>query len=338
MTDEASIVEQLRDGLDVLRALEAQGGITEADTRQHLIDPVTGWLGYESRHVRRELLDRGNRPDYVLYARPLTEGGPAQVIVEAKPLDTDFDRIVLSDRTETPDRQARRYLRDHAASGAATMGALTDGLRWRLYVKERDGRIVTSDELDLGWLARHEDQLEASFGRLRDSLARKSTRFARGASGERALQALAVAVADNNAEEALVVLGAKTAPLEPLAPEVMTGRDRDQAIEDWISHTPCPRSGDQAKRGRPSTARTTARTRGSGPLRTPRRGHRPTGCCALRTRVRRPVPRGARDGARMAVRTRWPRNSAIGCRERAQGCHDATIRPRPSAPRRTQGD
>ncbi len=234
--DETSVAQRLRSGLTVLRALEAQGGINEADTRQHLIDPMLAPLGYESEHIRREHADRGNQPDYVLYPRRLTEGGPAQVIVEAKPLGADFDRVVSSDRTETPDRQARRYLRDHSAGGPATMGALTDGLRWRLYVKEQDGRVVRSDEIELGRPGAVGEAAEVAFARLRDVLARRSARSAQGAFGERALRALATAVASDDAEQALRALGAVSAPLESLSPATMTGRDRDQAIEDWLEH------------------------------------------------------------------------------------------------------
>ena len=119
MADDSALIGRLREGL----ALGAPGGVTEADTRQRLIDPVVAWLGYDAARVRLESHVAGNRPDYLLYAEPLTEGGPAQAVVEAKPLGADFDRVTAADRTES--RVRRRPACGKPACGTRTrMGLL----------------------------------------------------------------------------------------------------------------------------------------------------------------------------------------------------------------------
>ncbi len=234
MTNDQALADRLREGLRLLGELDARGGFNEADTRQHLIDPVLEWLSYDSSRVRQEHHDRGNRPDYLLYAEPITEGGPARAVVEAKPLGIEFDRVTAAARTETPHRQAQRYLRDHAASGPATIGALTDGLRWRIYRKERSG-IAIAAEIDLGPLAREEEEDYGSLRLLRETLAGPQDRRAAGTPGERALRALAEAVRGENAELVLHALPASD-PIEAIDPVTLDGRDRDQVIVDWKSH------------------------------------------------------------------------------------------------------
>ena len=248
MADDSALIGRLREGL----ALGAPDGVTEADTRQRLIDPVVAWLGYDERRVRLESHAAGNRPDYLLYAGPLTEGGPAQAVVEAKQLGADFDRVTAADRTESPDRQARRYLRDHAESGPGTAGALTDGLRWRIYRKEPGGGIgAEALDIDIGPLVRGEDDSLEALGSLREALARGAAGAAGGA-GERALRAIAAAVRDGSAEDAVRALGAVSDPLDPIAAASLTGRDLDGFLEDWDStFTP---------RARRSTRGTASRT------------------------------------------------------------------------------
>ena len=233
ITDQA-LADRLREGLRLLGELDARGGFNEADTRQHLIDPVLEWLSYDSSRVRQEHHDRGNRPDYLLYAEPLTEGGPAQAVVEAKPLGADFDRVTAADRTESPDRQIRRYLRDHAESGPATAGALTDGLRWRVYRKEPDG-VVGDEALDIGPLVRGEDDGREALRSLHEALAR-STMGGAGGVGERALRAIAAAVRDGSAEDAVRALGAVSDPLDQITAVGLTGKELDGFGEDWQEH------------------------------------------------------------------------------------------------------
>ena len=234
MAASTRLVNGLRDGYRILAELRSRGGYSEADTRQHLIDPLIESL-YDAARIRRELGDAGNRPDYVLYSRPLVEDGPARVIVEAKPLDADFERYQRSgDRTETPHRQARRYLRDHAAGTQSTLGALTDGLRWRLYRKAARGEVEQTGEIDLGPLVRGENEAFEPLDALLAVLAPATGRQRQGAVGERALRALAAAV--GNEADALRALGAVSAPYPPVDADELQGRTRDQALEDWEAH------------------------------------------------------------------------------------------------------
>ena len=253
MADDSALIGRLREGL----ALGAPGGVTEADTRQRLIDPVVAWLGYDAARVRLESHVAGNRPDYLLYAEPLTEGGPAQAVVEAKPLGADFDRVTAADRTESPDRQIRRYLRDHAESGPATAGALTDGLRWRVYRKEPGGGIGDEAlDVDIGPLVRGEDDGREALRSLREALARGAAGAAGGV-GERALRAVAATVRDGSAEDAVRALGAVSDPLAPITAAGLTGKDLDGFREDWREHVHAegpaidPRNGQQNLFGPP---------------------------------------------------------------------------------------
>ncbi len=205
-TDE--LVGRLRDGYQLLQSLP---DYSEADTRQHLIDPLIESL-YDSAHVRREETDAGNCPDYVLYVDPVTQGGPAHAIVEAKPLGADFDAVTAGDRARTPHRQAERYLRDHAAGTRSTIGALTDGLRWRLYRKDRDDEVkIDGDEIDLEPLV-----CGAS-----DSQEPLDTLF----------------LAPEPFTPMLTALGARAAAEASIDKDSLQGVQRDQVIRDWKAHS-----------------------------------------------------------------------------------------------------
>ena len=235
------LVARLRDGLRTLNGLANRGQLNEAATRQRLVDVVIEWLRYDTNRVQQEVADAGNRPDYLLYTHPVPNDDPAQVVVEAKPLNTTFDKLNTADRTATPDRQAIRYLRDHTQSGPSTLGALTDGLRWRLYWKTGEN-IERLDEIDLGPLVRREDESQSSLDRLRTTLAR-SRRGPHGRAGEQAMRALGAALRtvdmDRYPEQALRALGARGEHLNIL-PQIdgdqLLGRDRDQAKGDWCEH------------------------------------------------------------------------------------------------------
>ena len=131
------VINAMRDGY---RSVERRGeSLNEAETRQLLIAPVLDALGFPPSHRRPEDGDRGNRPDELCYDRVVQPDiGEAAIILEAKSLNSEFDiPEQLGRRASSPDRQIQRYLRQHIASGPATLGILTDGVRWRLY--ERSG-------------------------------------------------------------------------------------------------------------------------------------------------------------------------------------------------------
>ena len=110
-------------------------GVNEAVTRSVLIDRVLEELGYPPTHRSPEDGVSGSRPDDLCYLRPvgISPGYPA-LVLEAKRLRADFDRTPPGQaRVFSPDRQIQRYLENSAISGPATIGVLTDGIRWRLY-------------------------------------------------------------------------------------------------------------------------------------------------------------------------------------------------------------
>lgn len=110
------------------------GDYSEADTVNHLIDPVLDFLGYPVIHQRRELQSGDDRPDIVLWNMPASKAGqkPAAAVLEAKPLGHDlYGRGVA--RSEKPINQLLRYMQNHPAIGYGTCGFLTDGNTWRAY-------------------------------------------------------------------------------------------------------------------------------------------------------------------------------------------------------------
>ena len=136
-----AVAEALRDGL---RHLLARAQPSEGDARQLLVEPALTALGYPPAYRRHEVEKNRNKPDIICYASELLEeSGYGALIVEAKPRDTDFDKAQGGARPESPDRQIQRYMRQHPASGPHSIGALSDGLRWRIY--ERTGSPSSSD-------------------------------------------------------------------------------------------------------------------------------------------------------------------------------------------------
>lgn len=119
--------------------------LNESDTRSLLIAPVLKALGYPARNRMSEMAGTGNRPDECLFVEAVTsEQMPVAIFIEAKALGTDFDSSPLGGRVDSPTRQIQRYLRQHPASNLNSIGALTDGFRWRIYerVSETDNRLV----------------------------------------------------------------------------------------------------------------------------------------------------------------------------------------------------
>ncbi len=126
-----------------VKILEALSEPSEADTQDHLVAPILEALGYPRSHTRREVADRGNAPDRIVWAVPLAEaearGLPARFVVEEKPLGADFERPRAS-RADTPSRQIQRYLEQHRLADDSTVGILTDGRVWRLYERRTDSQ------------------------------------------------------------------------------------------------------------------------------------------------------------------------------------------------------
>ena len=129
LNQQDAILHMLRENRDELLARE---GYSEDDTIRLLITPFLEYLGHQAAHRRSEHEVNRNRPDEIIYDRPASRAGnmTCRIILEAKPLGTAFDRG--PSRTETPARQAKRYLRNHPASGPDTYGVLTDGNKYRI--------------------------------------------------------------------------------------------------------------------------------------------------------------------------------------------------------------
>lgn len=110
--------------------------LNEASTLDLLIKPTLEALGYPPTHRIPEHGKQRNRLDDSCYLQPVTgrSDANAAIIVEAKQLGVNFDRLTPGQgRADSPDRQIRRYLERHDASGRNTLGVLTDGARWRIY-------------------------------------------------------------------------------------------------------------------------------------------------------------------------------------------------------------
>ena len=132
--------EEIVETLTANRAeLLARDGISEDDVRAVLISPFLEYLGYPAAYRSSEQQHKSNRPDEIAWVGAVSLYGnrPSRIILEAKPLGTDFDRG--AGRAETPARQLRRYLRDHNTSGPDTLGVLTDGVRYR--ISQRTGHL-----------------------------------------------------------------------------------------------------------------------------------------------------------------------------------------------------
>ena len=119
--------------------------VNEATTRSVLVDSVLDALGYPPPNRSPEESTFDNRPDYLCYVGAVSpQSGYPSLVVEAKRLDANFDRVPSGQaRATSPDRQIQRYLRSDNISGPHTIGALTDGVRWRVY---RRGSAATDVE------------------------------------------------------------------------------------------------------------------------------------------------------------------------------------------------
>ena len=123
----------LRDGMQ--HSADRGHLLNEAATLSLLIRPALDALGYPATHRIPEYGEARNRLDEACFLNAVTATpGHAAIIVEAKQRGADFDRTPAGQgRYGSPDRQIQRYLRQHIASGPDTIGALTDGVKWRIY-------------------------------------------------------------------------------------------------------------------------------------------------------------------------------------------------------------
>ena len=144
-----AVAEALRDGL---RHIRERRDPNEEDARQLLVEPALAALGYPPAYRRPELEKNRNKPDEICYTSELLEeSGYGALIVEAKEPGANFDKAPSGIRSESPDRQIQRYMRQHPASGPRSIGVLSDGLRWRLYE-----RTENPSSLDIRYLREYD--------------------------------------------------------------------------------------------------------------------------------------------------------------------------------------
>ena len=139
----AAVADRLRNGL---RQVGGRGRLlNEATTLDLLIKPTLEALGYPPEYRIPEHGEQRNRLDDSCYLKPVTDSpGYAALIVEAKQLGVNFDHHTPGQgRADSPDRQIKRYLERHSASGPNTLGVLTDGAKWRIY--RRAGSLANPD-------------------------------------------------------------------------------------------------------------------------------------------------------------------------------------------------
>ncbi len=139
----AAVADRLRNGL---RQVGGRGRLlNEATTLDLLIKPTLEALGYPPEYRIPEHGEQRNRLDDSCYLKPVTDSpGYAAIIVEAKTLGANFDHHPPGQgRADSPDRQIKRYLERHSASGPNTLGVLTDGAKWRIY--RRAGSLANPD-------------------------------------------------------------------------------------------------------------------------------------------------------------------------------------------------
>ncbi|MCY3543893.1 MAG: hypothetical protein OXH22_07620 [Chloroflexi bacterium] len=143
----AKLTEQFRNGI---RHVKDMGNLlNEAITRSTLIEPALETLGYPPIYRIPEYHEQGNAPDETCFLRQVNaKPGEAAIILEAKQYGTPFDAAPSGARADSPDRQIRRYLQQHTASGPNTIGVLTDGVRWRIYRRTGDANSNDIEFLD----------------------------------------------------------------------------------------------------------------------------------------------------------------------------------------------
>ena len=231
-----AILQTLRGNRDELLA---RGGFSEEDTIRLLITPFLEYLGHAALHRRSEHEANRNRPDELIWDGPVSIFGsrPCRIILEAKPLRTNFDRG--PSRTETPARQIRRYLQNHVSSGPDTYGVLTDGVRYR--VSQRTGHL--NDVKHVGeW-----NILDYQTPGGEDPITELALILGHGAvsadtapriAAVSAARQLADAIADGRSPDN--ILDRLTRGRDP-KPEIrtelaLTGRALDAAQNDWDSH------------------------------------------------------------------------------------------------------
>lgn len=221
---------------------------SEADTQDHFIAPVLHALGYPNSNMRREVADRRNVPDRIVWGRGFMDAeanaDPALLLIEEKALGTDLRRPPGgAAATTSPSRQIQRYLCLHRTASNDTLGILTDGRHWHVYRRFTApggaGGIET-------WEAEHFDLLDPNERAIEDfvnKLAFDAATGRRVVEGRRQRTAFAGARsflakvsealrANDPAARILHALSPDSVPA-PVPEKELLGADADAARHDW---------------------------------------------------------------------------------------------------------
>ena len=214
--------------------LLARGGYSEDDTIRLLITPFLEHLGHAAAHRRSEHEANRNRPDEVIWDGPVSLFGnrPSRIILEAKPLGTNFDRG--ASRTETPARQIRRYLQNHVSSGADTYGVLTDGVRYR--VSQRTGHLNDVKHVGEWNILDDQDAIAEVVNLLRHGSIPAAPQPVAATGSEARTLADAIASGRSPGRILDLLTGEQERKPEIRTELTLTGRALDAAQNDWESH------------------------------------------------------------------------------------------------------
>ena len=128
---------------DALNELEKKSRTGESEVSNHLITPLLKKvLGFSISEIDMERQE-GRRPDYVC---TWSGSRSADVIVEAKRLQTDLLKRTKQDFASSPVGQLRRYLNTFPAADEGTWGVVTNGTQW--IILRRGERLVPVTAID----------------------------------------------------------------------------------------------------------------------------------------------------------------------------------------------
>ena len=233
---------------------------SEADTQDHFIARVLETLGYPPANMRREVSDRRNVPDRIVWGRRFADAeanaDSALLLMEEKALGTNLHRPPGgAAATTTPSRQIQRYLRDHRTASNDTLGILTDGRYWHVYRRFTapggTGGIETWEVEQFDLLDPNEDTVKNFVSKL--AFDPETGRRARDGqrqrnlfdAARRFLAAVSAAIhADNPAADILHAL-MPNALVARVPDQPLMGADADAARYDWdlpaarIADGPC---------------------------------------------------------------------------------------------------
>ena len=205
----------------------------EDDTRRLLITPFLDYLGYPETYRRSEYQANNQRPDELIWNMPASKAAnrPCNIVLEAKPVGTDFDRG--PSRPETPSRQMLGYLRNHVCSGPNSIGILTDGVRYR--VVRRTGHLRDVSHVgEWNILDEDENAVAKLFDLLNLGAATATDEEPKRQASTNARRLMEAISHGDEPDKVLEMLSGSATLTRDIATELsLTGRALDAAENDW---------------------------------------------------------------------------------------------------------